>query len=182
MRASGVLTDCRPLAKTPEFSLSINMEMNKTSPKALDLIKRSEGCILEAYLCPANIPTIGYGHTKTVTRADVKAGKRITQAEAERLLLIDLAEFEAGVRKMVKVPVNDHQFGSLVSFAYNLGTGALGSSTLLKRINAKAPIEQIKTSWLQWNKARVGGVLTPLKGLTIRRQAEFDLYKSGVAK
>jgi lysozyme len=159
------------------------MEMtNKTSPKALDLITRSEGCILKAYLCPANVPTIGYGHTKTVTRADVKAGKRITSAEAERLLLVDLAEFEAGVRKLVKVPVTDDQFGALVSFAFNLGVGAFASSTLLKRITAKAPIEQIQSSWLQWNKARVGGKLTALKGLTTRRLAEFVLYKSGVSK
>jgi lysozyme len=159
------------------------MEMkNKTSPKALDLIKRSEGCILKAYLCPASVPTIGFGHTKTVTRADVKSGKRITSAEAERLLLIDLAGFEAGVRKLVKVPVTDDQFGALVSFTYNLGEGAFGSSTLLKRINAKAPLEQIKSSWLAWDKARVGGKLTALKGLTTRRLAEFDLYKSGVAK
>ncbi|WP_276118278.1 lysozyme [Pararhizobium qamdonense] len=155
---------------------------NKTSPKALDLIKRSEGCILKAYLCPANVPTIGYGHTKTVTKADVKAGKRITAAEAERLLLVDLAGFEAAVRKLVKVPVTDDQFGALVSFAYNLGEGALASSTLLKRINNKDAVALIRASWMQWNKARVNGVLKPLKGLTIRRQAEFDLFQNGVAK
>jgi lysozyme len=159
------------------------MEMtNKTSPNALDLIKRSEGCILKAYLCPASIPTIGVGHTKTVTRADVKAGKRITNAEAERLLLVDLVEFEAGVRKLVKVPVTDDQFGALVSFAFNLGVGAFASSTLLRRVNGKAPIKQIQSSWLQWDKARVGGKLTALKGLTTRRLAEFNLYNSGVAK
>ncbi|MDA5627043.1 MULTISPECIES: lysozyme [Agrobacterium] len=152
---------------------------NRTSPKALQIIKASEGCKLKAYLCPANIPTIGYGHTKTVTLADVKRGKTITQTEADRLLALDLAEFEKGVVRLVKVPLSDDQFGALVSFAFNLGLGAFSGSTLLKKINGKAPIAEIGKSWLQWDKARVKGVLTPLRGLTIRRQAEFDLFRAG---
>lgn len=152
---------------------------NKTSPKALQIIKAAEGCKLKAYLCPANIATIGYGHTKTVTLADVKRGKTITQNEADRLLALDLAEFEKGVARLVKVPLTDNQFGALVSFAFNVGLGALSSSTLLKKINGRASITEIGKSWLQWDKARVKGVLTPLRGLTIRRQAEFDLFKSG---
>lgn len=150
--------------------------MNKTSPKALQIIKASEGCKSKAYLCPANVPTIGYGHTKTVTMADVKRGKTITQNEADRLLSVDLAEFEEGVAKLVKVPITNDQFGALVSFAFNLGLGAFAGSTLLKRINGKASIVEIGKSWMQWDKARVKGVLTPLRGLTIRRQAEFDLF------
>ncbi|MGH0331013.1 lysozyme [Sinorhizobium meliloti] len=149
---------------------------NTTSPKAISLIKTSEGCELRAYFCPANIPTIGYGHTKTVTKDDVKRRKTITEAEAERLLKADLAVYEAGVRKLVKVNLSDDQFGALVSFAYNLGVGALASSTLLKKINAKAPLAEIERSWLQWDKARVNGVLKPLAGLTKRRKAEFDLF------
>lgn len=149
---------------------------NSTSAKALAIIKKAEGEELTAYYCPAGIPTIGYGHTKTVTKADVQRRKTITKAEAERLLRDDLAGFERDVAKLVKVPLNDDQFGALVSFAYNLGAGALASSTLLKRINAKASSKDIEASWLQWNKARVKGVLTPLRGLTIRRQGEFDLF------
>lgn len=152
---------------------------NKTFPKALQIIKAAEGCKLKAYLCPAGIPTIGAGHTKTVTLADVKRGKTITQNEADRLLALDLAEFEKGVARLVKVPLTDNQFGALVSFAFNVGLGALSSSTLLKKINGKASIAEIGKSWLQWDKARVKGVLTPLRGLTIRRQAEFDLFRNG---
>ncbi|MNE63248.1 Lysozyme RrrD [compost metagenome] len=111
--------------------------------------------------------------------ADVKRGKTINQNEADRLLSVDLAEFEKRVARLVKVSLSDNQFGALVSFAFNLGLGALSSSTLLKKINGKAPIAEIGKSWLQWDKARVKGVLTPLRGLTIRRQAEFDLFKSG---
>lgn len=150
--------------------------MNTTSPNAITLIKQSEGCILKAYLCPAGVATIGYGHTKTVTKDDVKRGKRITETEAERLLKADLSEFEKGVAKLLKVPVTDNQFGALVSFAFNLGVAALASSTLLKRINAKASLADIERSWLQWDKARVNGVLKPLAGLTKRRKAEFALF------
>ncbi|WP_455918673.1 lysozyme [Ensifer canadensis] len=149
---------------------------NSTSVKALELIKKSEGCVLKAYLCPANIPTIGFGHTKTVSRQDVRNGKTITAAEAERLLKSDIAEFEKGVAKLVTVKLNDDQFGALVSFAYNLGVSAFASSTLLKRINAKASLVEIERSWLQWDKARVGGILKPLAGLTKRRKAEFALF------
>lgn len=152
---------------------------NTTSAKALAIIKKAEGEELTAYHCPAGVPTIGYGHTKTVTKADVQRRKTITKAEAERLLRDDLASFERDVAKLVKVPLTDDQFGALVSFAYNLGAGALASSTLLKRINAKASPKDIEVSWLQWNKARVNGVLTALRGLTIRRQAEFDLFNNG---
>jgi lysozyme len=151
---------------------------NHTSNKAVALIKKSEGVEYTAYLCPAGVPTIGYGHTRTVTKADVKAKKTISQAEADRLLTADLAGFERDVSKLLKVALNDDQFGALVSFAYNLGAGALASSTLLKRINAKAALKDIEASWKQWDKARVGGVLKPLRGLTIRRQAEFDLFSS----
>jgi GH24 family phage-related lysozyme (muramidase) len=152
--------------------------MPTTSTKAIALIKASEGLKLRAYLCPANVPTIGYGHTKTVTKTDVARGKTITTAEADRLLKADLAVYEAGVAKLVKVPLTDDQYGALVSFAYNLGVGALAGSTLLKRINAKASMRDIEASWLQWDKARVRGVLKPLRGLTIRRKAEFDLFQS----
>ncbi|AWI60334.1 hypothetical protein AB395_00005157 (plasmid) [Sinorhizobium fredii CCBAU 45436] len=88
----------------------------------------------------------------------------------------DLAEFEKGVAKLVKVKLTDDQFGALVSFAYNLGVGALASSTLLKRINGEAPVADIERAWLQWNKARVSGVLKELAGLTKRRKAEFALF------
>jgi len=153
---------------------------NTTSARALAIIKKAEGEELTAYSCPAGVPTIGYGHTKTVTKVDVQRNKTITKAEAERLLRDDLAGFEGDVAKLVKVPLTDDQFGALVSFAYNLGARALSSSTLLKRVNAKASLKDIEASWLQWNKARVNGVLSPLRGLTIRRQAEFDLFKSAV--
>jgi len=98
--------------------------------KAAELIKGFEGFSPKAYLCPAGVPTIGYGHTGNVRPEDT-----VTQTEADALLEKDLEKFEAGVRKLVKVPLNDNQFAALVSFAYNVGLGNLGTSTLLKQLN-----------------------------------------------
>lgn len=148
------------------------MAINKAS---LDLIKHFEGFRATCYLCPANVPTIGYGTTKGLTRADV-GKKTITEAEATKLLMSDVKQFEAAVDRYVRGPMTDNQRGALVSFVYNLGATAFGRSTLLKRINAKAYIALIEQSWMQWNKATVNGKLTALAGLTRRRKAEFNLF------
>lgn len=146
------------------------MAINKAS---LDLIKSFEGLKLTAYLCPAGIPTIGYGTTKGLTRADV-GRKKISQPEADRLLQQDLVRFESAVKRLVKVPLTPNQFGALVSWTYNLGEGNLAKSTLLKRINAKAPMTDIERSWIQWVNA--GGMKLP--GLVRRRAAEIALFKT----
>ncbi|MGQ8630873.1 lysozyme [Agrobacterium sp. DKPNP3] len=147
--------------------------LNKAS---IDLIKSFEGLKLTAYLCPANVPTIGYGTTKGLTRADV-GRKTITEAEATRLLVEDVARFEKAVDELVKVKLTENQRGALVSWTYNLGEAKLAGSPLLGFINAKANTADIERSWLKWNKARVKGVLKPLAGLTRRRQAEIALWK-----
>lgn len=146
------------------------MAINKAS---LDLIKSFEGLKLTAYLCPANVPTIGYGTTKGLTRADV-GKKTITLSEASRLLEQDVARFEAAVDRLVKVKLTDNQRGALVSFTYNLGEGNLAKSTLLKHINGKKPVADIERSWLQWVNA--GG--KRLQGLVRRRQTEVALWKT----
>lgn len=141
--------------------------LNKAS---IDLIKSFEGLKLTAYLCPANVPTIGYGTTKGLTRADV-AKKTITEAEATRLLLEDVARFEKAVYKMVKVKLTENQRGALVSFTYNLGEGNFGSSTLLKKVNA-GDFKAAQAEFAKWDKA-AGKVLA---GLTRRRAAEAKLF------
>jgi len=138
----------------------------------LSLIKQFEGLELTAYLCPAKIPTIGYGNTNSVTRADV-GRKTITAAQAEALLRADLVRFEKAVERLVTVPLTDNQFAALVSFAFNLGEGNLAKSTLLKRINAKAPLADIERSLMQWVNANG----KRLQGLVNRRAAEMALYK-----
>ena len=90
----------------------------KTSQKGIDLIKKYEGCRLTAYLCPANVWTIGYGHT-----AGVKKGQVITQTQAEKFLVDDLVKYEARVNKYYATYTwNQNEFDALVSFAYNLGS------------------------------------------------------------
>lgn len=136
----------------------------------LDLIKHFEGLRLEAYICPAGVPTIGYGSTR-----GVRLGDRISEAQAEALLRRDLLRFERAVNDLVKVPLTQGQFDALVSFAYNVGEGSLASSTLLKRLNAGRYAEAAD-QFLRWNKARVNGRLTALPGLTRRREAERALF------
>lgn len=134
----------------------------------LNLIKDFEGCRLKAYLCPAGVWTIGYGHTQ-----GVKPDMVINQLQAERFLRQDLKRFEDAVTSLVKVPITPNQFSALVSFAYNVGTGALYDSTLLRKLNKK-DYKGAANEFLRWNKA--GGKVLP--GLTRRRLAEKDLFET----
>lgn len=140
--------------------------MMTTSDAGIQLIKKYEGCCLDAYLCPAKVPTIGYGHTE-----GVKLGMRITQEQADSLLKGDLVSREAAVRRLVRVPVTQGQFDALVSFVYNIGTGAFEKSTLLKKLNA-GDTRGASAQFAVWNKA--GGKELP--GLTKRRAAERALF------
>jgi lysozyme len=146
----------------------------KTGQAGIELIKSFEGLELAGYLCPAGIPTRGYGHTGP----EVKVGEKITPAQAEADLVKDLDKFERVVARMVRSVINKNQHGALVSFAYNLGATSLQISTLLKKVNANPNDPSIRGEFLKWNKARVKGVLKVLPGLTRRRAAEADLYFS----
>ena len=140
----------------------------KINEKGLDLIKSFEGLRLEAYLCPAGVWTIGYGHTK-----GVKKGMKITKEKADELLMEDLQKFQKGVEKLTsKVELTDNQFSALVSFAFNLGLGNLENSTLLKKVNRNPNDETIRNEFMKWIYA--GG--KPLEGLKRRRKHEADLY------
>lgn len=142
----------------------------RTGKRGIDLIKGFEGLELVGYLCPANIPTIGYGHTGP----EVKVGKAITPDKAVELLAGDLAKFERGVRGVVKSDINQNQFDALVSFAYNCGLGNLYKSTLLKKVNANPDDPTIAKEFQKWT--RGGGKILP--GLVRRRKAEAALYFS----
>ena len=103
----------------------------KTSESGVELVKSHEGLRLKAYLCPAGVWTIGYGHTRTA-----KQGMVITAEKAEDLLLEDLVEAESAVSSLVDVPLSQGQFDALVSFVFNLGSGNLKASTLRRKLNA----------------------------------------------
>ena len=143
----------------------------KTGKNGLDLIKKYEGLSLKGYLCPAGVPTIGYGYTGLVLGKKITTDMKITLNQAEKLLASSLSGFEKSVNDLVKVPLTQNQFDAVVSFVYNLGAGNLKSSTLLKKLNAKDYIGA-SNEFLKWNKA--GGKV--LSGLTKRRQSEKDLF------
>lgn len=141
--------------------------------KGYKLITGFEGLSLKPYLCPAKIPTIGYGNTyypngKHITLLD----EPITQEQAFEMFKEVADRFALAVNRRLKKTVTQNQFNSLVSFAYNVGTGNFISSTLLKKVNINPNDESIKAEFLKWNKA--GG--KEIKGLTIRRNQEQINY------
>jgi lysozyme len=146
------------------------MKLNK---EGYDLIKLFEGLRLKPYLCSAKVPTIAYGSTfyennKKVLMSDPP----ITKQRAEELLQLNADRFARKVMNLVKKPITQNQLNALTSFAYNVGSGALASSTLLKKVNVNPNDITIRNEFLRWNKAN--GVA--LKGLTNRRIKEADLY------
>lgn len=145
------------------------MTLNK---KGIDLIAKYEGCKLEAYLCPSNIWTIGYGNTQYENGEPVEEGDKITKGRALQLFDNILVKFVEGVSNLVKKPLTDNQFSALVSFAFNCGLGNLKSSTLLRKVNINPKDSAIAAEFAKWNKSN-GKVLN---GLTKRRKAESDLY------
>jgi len=140
----------------------------KIGPKGMALIQEFEGCKLTSYLDSVGVCTVGWGSTGE----DVKPGLTITQAQADRRLRDHLAGVEARIDVLVKVPLTQNQFDALCSFTYNLGAGALRTSTLLQLVNL-GDFAAASKQFLRWDKA--GG--KPLAGLTRRRRAEMALFQ-----
>jgi lysozyme len=147
--------------------------MRKVNKAGIDLIKSFEGLRLKPYLCPAGVPTIGYGSTLHEDGRKVSLkDPEITKEHASELLEAHVNKDVPNVSKLILVAVNDNEFAALVSFAYNVGVNALGGSTLLKLLNSNANRTAVADQFLRWNKA--GGKELP--GLTRRRQAERSLF------
>lgn len=149
----------------------------RTNEAGIAIIKKWESFMAKPYLCPAGVPTIGYGSTfyPNGTKVTMK-DKAITKEEAHQLLVNSLVKtFEPQVDKAVVNEINDNQFSALVSFTYNMGIGNLESSTLLKKVNAGDYLGASK-EFKRWNKARVKGILQVLAGLTSRRKDETELF------
>jgi lysozyme len=162
--------------------------------EAVDLIKAFEGIPdgdpstvnIDAYLCPANVWTIGWGHAimdegvqlkgaggKARARALYPGG--ITREQAEALLRGDLIPRAAQLSRMLKIEVSDAQFGALMALLFNIGGANLAASTLLRKLNA-GDSAGAADQFLAWDKARVNGVLQALAGLTRRRRAERAMF------
>lgn len=138
----------------------------KISEAGLDLIKKYEGCRLEAYKCPAGIWTIGYGHT-----AGVCEGMEITEAQADAYLRTDVMNAERCVNASVKGAITQGQHDALTSFVFNLGCANLRKSTLLRELNEGNDLSAA-SEFMKWVNA--GGKRLP--GLVARRQEEMRLF------
>ena len=138
----------------------------KTSNTGIRLIKQFEGFRKDAYLCPAKVWTIGYGHT-----GNVLPSHTISELQAEKLLQKDLERFERAVNELVKVNLNQNQFDALVSFVYNVGITAFKESTLLKVLN-QGLYQKAGLQFGNW----VHGGGKKLPGLIRRRKAEHQLF------
>jgi len=154
----------------------------KTRPSAAKLaaevIKEFEGYSSKPYLCPANIPTIGYGNTiypngERVTMDDPE----IDQKEANKMLLDTIKTVEKQVKNVLEVKLKAHQLAALISFTYNVGIGNLSNSTLLAWLNSNPDFPRIPDQFRRWNKG--GGKV--LKGLIRRREAEVALWTGEVS-
>lgn len=152
-------------------------------PVAKPPIKDAEGYRSKPYLCAAGKPTIGWGSTRypdgrKVTMAD----DAIAQDWAEVCLTSAMRRVREQLAPLVKVDVTVNQAAALLSIAYNCGVGChdgvrgdIADSTLLEKLNA-GDVQGAAAEFPKWNKARVGGVLQPLGGLTKRRKAELELF------
>jgi lysozyme len=145
----------------------------RTTRKGIDLIKQFEGRVLKAYKCPAGVLTIGYGHTNAAGGFQFNASTVITAAQALQILRADIDKFEDGVERLIKgATLSKCQFDAIVSLAFNIGLGAFGKSTLLKRIKA-GNLDAVPAEFMKWNKVKGKAVA----GLTRRRRAEAALWR-----
>ena len=146
--------------------------------RALELLKQSEGCRLTAYKDSVGVYTIGYGATYYSNYQKVKEGDVISQAEADRLLLFHIDEFDKAVKRLCyDVCLPQQCIDALVVLVFNIGITAFAKSTLYKRIKEnKNNLEVIEKEWLRWVYANG----KKLKGLETRRKKEYELYKQGI--
>jgi len=150
----------------------------KTSSDGLAIVKAFEGChkavkgrpgYFTTYDDGVGVLTIGYGHTNQ-HEPRFKAGDIWDRAKCDEVLALDLESFEKHVSRMAHVPLAQHEFDALVSWAFN--TGGPASATLWKRLNAGNK-DDVPAQLLRWN--RGGGRV--LRGLTRRRQSEAALFQ-----
>lgn len=146
----------------------------KTSANGINLICGFEGLELKAYDDGVGVWTIGYG-TTIVNGIKVKKGDTCTVEQAKSYMAQDLKKFESAVDTSVKVTITQNQFDALVSLAYNIGTGAFKSSTLLKKLNAK-DYKGAAAQFDRWNRA--GGKV--MQGLVNRRAKERKLFEKAL--
>ena len=137
----------------------------------IDLIKKLEGCKLQAYLDQKGIATIGVGHTE-----GVRLGDTCTQAQADEWLAFDCAWAWQAIRSRVQVPLTSNQSGALLSFVFSLGAPQFEKSTLLANLNA-GNYQSVPNEIKQWVWITMpDGTRKISLGLANRRKAEAALF------
>lgn len=147
-----------------------------------NLITQSESIRLKAYFCPAGVPTIGRGHTKGITAQMVRDGYTITAAEEQAMFNADMAEWEAGVLRLLTRTPNENQLAAMISLAFNIGLAAFASSSVLKAFN-RGDDQAAYRAFGLWNKITdpKTGKKVASNGLSIRRAKEAALYLTPAA-
>lgn len=141
--------------------------------EVLDLVKDFEGLETTAYKDIVGVPTIGYGHTNRAGTVKFNMGDTWTEAYATDILESDLTKFWDEIDEQVAVDLTQCQHSVLTSWAYNVGTGATGKSTLVRVLN-QGNYDAVPAQLLRWDKA--GG--KQVKGLTRRRVAEAHQWET----
>jgi lysozyme len=139
----------------------------------VQLVKRFEGLQLTAYLDPAGVPTIGWGHTANVSMGPPP--QRISEDQAETMLAFDLVAAGEGVTASLAVAVTQGQFDALTDFAFNEGVEALEGSTLMRLLN-DGDVTGAAAQFASWVYGDVGGQMVALPGLVVRRAAEEAMF------
>ena len=179
--SGGVLTQAQVIATDKLLSIDLDAVKNmlgipesmSVSNKGVDLICEFEGEQLIAYDDGVGVWTIGFGTIKYPNGVRVKKGDTCTLDQAKEYMRHDLIEFEHTVNSSVKVPLNQNQFDALVSLAYNIGSNAFKSSTLVKKLNTgdyQGAADQFNV-WINAGGKR-------MQGLVNRRDREKLLFLS----
>ncbi|NTV68050.1 MAG: lysozyme [Chlorobaculum sp.] len=149
----------------------------QVSDNCLKIIREFEGFKSKPYLCPAGVPTIGYGSTRYANGTAVKlTDPPITEGQADEIMQATLGQYEDAVNRYVTASINQNQFDALVDFAYNAGAQNLRTSTLLKRLN-QGDYAGAAAQFDVW----VNGGGKKLPGLVRRRASERTLFETPVA-
>lgn len=135
----------------------------------MDYLKIDEGTRYTPYRDIAGVLTVCQGHTGP----DIIEGKRYTKKECDALLTLNTEKHGAGVLRCTKVPLNQNQYDAFTRFTFNVGTSAFCNSILVKKLN-QGDYPGACKQLLRWDRARVNGVLRPVRGLTARRLSEYQ--------
>lgn len=166
-----------PYNNNIEYQKVIDQQPSKIteiSVRGINFIKRKEGLYLTAYICPGGRTTIGWGSTFYENGKPIRLGDRISVERAEVLLNHELKLIQVALNSY-NLELNQNQYDALISFIFNVGISSFRRSTLLKHLQLK-DYDSASKEFIKWNKVVRRGKKVPLKGLTIRRQEETNIF------